>query len=74
MANTTYAILAALPALFWFAYYQIKQWRGKFIHVPSFARPRLLLGHLDYIDKEFKRLGGYDKHPGEYIQYKACVY
>ncbi|KAF1945420.1 cytochrome P450 [Clathrospora elynae] len=64
MGDTLYAILALLPVVSWFLYYQLGQWRHKpFAHIPSKLSTNLFLGHLGHIAAQYKKVGSSDVHP-----------
>ncbi|KAF2683403.1 cytochrome P450 [Lentithecium fluviatile CBS 122367] len=64
MVNTSYALLAAVPAIAWFLYLQLYNWRFKtFSHIPQHFQNTLLLGHLKTLAGGFKRLGDSRRHP-----------
>ncbi|KAF9692338.1 hypothetical protein EKO04_009590 [Ascochyta lentis] len=64
MAETAYAVLALLPALVCFLYYQLKQYRFKtFAHIPTSVQPNIFFGHVGHMAAGFKKLGNSRAHP-----------
>lgn len=65
MAETTYALLALLPLLGYFLYFQLQQYRFKrFAHIPTTLKPSLFLGHLGHMAAAYKKFGNSKVHPG----------
>jgi hypothetical protein len=66
MANITYAVLAILPAVVWYLYAQLRQWRfKKYSHIPNCLPQSLPLGHLKLIADGFKKIGDSRAHVGK---------
>lgn len=67
MTSNTYAILAILPVVAYFAYTALYNWRFKnFKDIPQLPRS-LLLGHLPHIASGFKKFGDARRHIGIYL-------
>lgn len=68
MAQSSITLLAVVPALALFLYYQLYQWRyKKYAHIPKILQQNLFYGHLGYIAAEYKKAGSADIHPGKCV-------
>ena len=68
MAETAYAVLALMPVVVYFLYYQLQQYRFKtFAHIPSSLKPGLFFGHVGHMVAGFKKHGNSKMHPGTVI-------
>ncbi|KAF2112350.1 cytochrome P450 [Lophiotrema nucula] len=65
MAQLTYAILALLPAVLWYLWAQLRQWRfKKYSHIPIVYPQSLPLGHLKLLGEGFMKM-----EKGRHIDY-----
>lgn len=65
MAEAIYTVLASVPLVVLFLYYQLRQYRfKKYAHIPTPLKPSLFLGHLGYMAKGFQKHGNSKMHPG----------
>jgi hypothetical protein len=65
MAEMIYALLALMPVVGYFLFYQLQQYRfKKFAHIPTPIKPNIFLGHLGSMAAGFKKFGDSKVHPG----------
>ncbi|KAL6708686.1 hypothetical protein ACN47E_002382 [Coniothyrium glycines] len=64
MTQIAINLLALVPLVAAFLYYQLYQWRYKrFASIPSNLKRNLFYGHLGYIAAEYKKVGSASVHP-----------
>jgi hypothetical protein len=64
MVDTTWAVLALLPAMAFLLYHKLCRWRNKFSHIPSPLVSNLFYGHVGYMTAGFKKAAVPHLHPG----------
>lgn len=66
MVQNSITLLAVIPALAAFLYYQLYQWRfKKYAHIPNHLKSNLFIGHLGHIASEYKNVSSPQVHPGK---------